>query len=267
MRNFLDEIIALKKQEVEQLKETSNFPVHFGANDNLKEDKKNSFTEKIKNSEEIVIISEIKRASPSKGPLNMGINPADMAKNYEEAGATAISVLTEKNYFKGSIEDFIEVRNVVKVPLLRKDFIIDEIQIDEAKFHGADLILLIVAALDDKRLKELYNHAKALNLEVLVETHNEEEIVRALELKPMLIGINNRNLKTFEVTLDTTFNLVDLAKRDGAFVISESGISTKEQVEALSKAGVSGILVGESFVTSEGFKEKLKSFKVKKAII
>lgn len=267
MRNFLDEIIALKVQEVEELKKTSSFRVPFRAKENLKSFNKNSFIEKIKSSKEIVIISEIKRASPSKGPLNMGINPADMAKNYEEAGATAISVLTEKNYFKGSIEDFIEVRKAVKVPLLRKDFIIDEIQIDEAKFHGADLILLIVAALDDKRLKELYNYAKALELEILVETHNEEEVLRALVLEPTLIGINNRNLKTFEVTLDTTFNLVDLAKRDGAFVISESGISTKEQVEALSKAGVSGILVGESFVTSEGFKEKLKSFKVKKGLI
>lgn len=265
MKNFLNEIIEKKVFEVENLKKSLQDNNDFiNKLNEVKDKKKYSFIKRIEDSEDIVIISEIKRASPSKGNLNTTLDAKERAKDYENAGADAISVLTEKHYFKGNINDLINAREVVKLPLLRKDFIIDEVQIEEAKVSGADLVLLIVAALEEKRFIELYNFAKTLNLEVLVEVHNEEELNVALNVNPKLIGINNRNLKTFKVDLKTTFDLVNKARSKGAFVISESGISSVEQVKELSKSGVSGILVGESLVTSDNFKDKLKAFKVKR---
>lgn len=265
MKNFLNEIIEKKIIEVEKLKKSIEGSNEFENKLNEVKDKKNhSFIKRIEESDNIVIISEIKRASPSKGNLNTTLDAEERAKDYESAGADAISVLTEEHYFKGNIEDLIRARGAVNLPILRKDFIIDEIQIEEAKIAGADLVLLIVAALEEKRFLELFDFAKTLNLEVLVEVHNEEELDIALKADPKLIGINNRNLKTFNVDLKTTFDLVGKARSKGAFVISESGISNEEQVKELSLAGVSGILVGESLVTSDNFKDKLKSFKVKR---
>lgn len=265
MKNFLNEIIEKKAVEVEKLKKSIEGNTDFLNKLNEVKDKKNfSFIKRIEESDEIVIISEIKRASPSKGNLNTTLDAKERAKDYESAGADAISVLTEENYFKGNIKDLIEAREVIKLPILRKDFIVDEVQIEEAKVCGADLVLLIVAALEEKRFLELFNFAHSLNLEVLVEVHNEEELDIALKANPKLIGINNRNLKTFHVDLKTTFDLVDKARSKGAFVISESGISNEEQVKELSSVGVSGILVGESLVTSDNFKDKLKAFKVKR---
>lgn len=265
MKNFLNEIIEKKVVEVEKLKKSIEGNNDFLDKLNEVKDKKNfSFIKRIEQSNEIVIISEIKRASPSKGNLNTTLDAKERAKDYESAGADAISVLTEEHYFKGNIQDLIEAREVVKLPILRKDFIIDEVQIEEAKVCGADLVLLIVAALEEKRFLELFKFAHSLNLEVLVEVHNEEELEIALKANPKLIGINNRNLKTFHVDLKTTFDLVDKARSKGAFVISESGISNEEQVKELSNTGVSGILVGESLVTSDNFKDKLKTFKVKR---
>lgn len=267
MKNFLNEIIDKKTVEVENLKrsleENSEF---FNKLSEVKDKKGNSLIKRIKQSNEIIIISEIKRASPSKGNLNTTLDAKDRAKDYENSGADAISVLTEEHYFKGNIEDLKRAREAVALPILRKDFIIDKVQIEEAKVCGADLILLIVAALEEEKFIELFNFAHSLNLEVLVEVHNEEELDVALKVNPKLIGINNRNLKTFVVDLKTTFDLVEKAKSKGAFVISESGISNENQVKELVGAGVSGILVGESLVTSDNFKEKLKSFKVERRL-
>lgn len=255
MRDFLKEILKYKKFQVEALKLEKEFYLS-----EVKE--KHSLIERLKESSCIEVISEIKRASPSKGPLNMKIEPCERARRYKAGGACAISVLTEDKYFKGSIEDLIAVRNAVDIPVLRKDFIIDKIQLEEAAFYGADVILLIVAALEQKKLEELYIYSQELGLEALIEVHDERELQRALELKPELIGINNRNLKTFQIDLVNSVNLAPIAKREGALVIAESGISKLEQVEVLSEFGINGILVGESLVTNDDYESIIQNFRI-----
>src|SRR5690625_1363292 len=156
------------------------------------------------------IIAEIKRASPSKGDINAAIDPVKQAKLYADNGASAISVLTDTPFFKGSMDDLRAVREVVNIPILCKDFMIDRIQIDVAKSAGANIILLIAAALDDNHLDKLYDYAKEHDLEVLCEVHNEEEMERVLKLGAKLVGINNRNLNTFKVDLKTTERLANM---------------------------------------------------------
>ncbi len=195
------------------------------------------------------VIAEIKRASPSKGDISTDVDVVAQAKKYEAAGAAAISVLTDERYFKGSIEDLRKVAKVVSIPVLCKDFIVSEIQIDRAQSAGATIILLIVAALEKEELHRLFDYANSCGLEVLVEVHDENELASALELDAQLIGVNNRNLKTFDVSLERTVELAQQFPTDGNRVlISESGLQTKQDAAFVFERGASGVLVGEALM-------------------
>ncbi len=195
------------------------------------------------------LIAEVKRASPSKGPLAPNLNVVSLAQTYEDSGAAAISVLTEPAYFKGSLNDLQAVQQTVSLPLLRKDFIIDPYQVWEARAYGADLVLLIAAALPMGEIARLYQAIIDLAMTPLIEVHNQQELEQVLELEPKVIGINNRNLTDFSVSLETTLQLRHLIPNDTR-VVSESGIHTREDVKRLESANVNAILVGEALVTS-----------------
>ena len=194
------------------------------------------------------VISEVKRASPSKGHLSDIPDPALLAFEYQTGGAQVISVLTEQRKFNGSLADLDAVRRKVSIPILRKDFMVDAYQVWEARAHGADLILLIVAGLSDLQLSELNQLAIELGMSVLVEIHDESELVRALAIEPKLLGVNARNLKTLDVDLAVCHNLIPRIP-DHILAIAESGISTTDQVEALVSSGARAVLVGEALVT------------------
>ena len=194
------------------------------------------------------VISEVKRASPSKGHLSDIPDPASLAMAYQTGGAQVISVLTEQRKFNGNLSDLDAVRRKVSIPILRKDFMVDEYQVWEARAHGADVILLIVAGLSDSQLSELNQLADELGMSVLVEVHDEPELHRALAINPKLIGVNARNLKTLEVSLDVCHNLIPQIPNE-ILAIAESGISTADQVEALVLSGARAVLVGEALVT------------------
>jgi indole-3-glycerol phosphate synthase len=196
------------------------------------------------------IIAEVKRASPSAGSIRDGLQPAELARQYARAGASAISVLTDGPGFGGSLEDLKAVRGAVSLPLLRKDFILDRYQLLEAKAYGADVVLLIVAALSPSELRLLAREASELGLETLVEVHHGPELEVALEAKCELIGINNRNLSTFQVNLETTERLLPRI-HGNALVVSESGVKGPAEVTRLRRAGASNFLVGEALVRAE----------------
>lgn len=197
--------------------------------------------------QQAAVIAEIKKASPSKGVIRENFYPSEIAISYEKGGAACLSVLTDVDFFQGSDDYLKEARNASKLPVIRKDFIIDEYQIYEARAIGADCILLIVAALEEERLRSLNALALELGMDVLVEVHNAEELALALELPNKLIGINNRNLHTFEVSLDTTFSLLDSIPKD-RIVVTESGIHTFDDVMAMRGHDVNAFLVGEAFM-------------------
>lgn len=259
MKTILDKILAVKKEEVVRLKTIPIQP--------KKESKKRrSFQSILKESRSMVIIAEFKRASPSKGNINVDVDPIEQVKTYRNAGANAISVLTDNPFFKGSFHDLEIVRKEIDLPILCKDFIIDPIQIDFAADKGADIILLIAAALNNEELKYLYEYAKDKELEVLMEVHNEEELERVLATENLLIGVNNRNLKTFEVDLRTTELLAPTIKQEGRFLISESGMKTIDDVATVRDAGANGILVGETFMKHGNVTEIIKEMKLPLAI-
>lgn len=193
---------------------------------------------------EAAVIAEIKRASPSKGLLREHFHPADIALDYAAAGACCLSVLTDTPFFGGADDDLRQVRATVDLPVLRKDFIVDPYQVHEARALGADCVLLIVAILDDKQLHELHALALSLGMDVLVEVHDANELQQASVLGPHLLGINNRNLRSFETHLNTTLTLRDLVP-PGVPLISESGIRNTEDIDHLRSAGVHGFLIGE----------------------
>lgn len=203
------------------------------------------------------VIAEIKKASPSKGVICEDFNPTKIAKSYAKAGATCLSVLTDVDFFMGSDTFLKEARDACSLPVLRKDFMLDPYQIYEAKVIGADCILLIVAALEDQQLLELSAIAIELGMDVLVEVHNREELERGMMLRTPLIGINNRDLHTFETTLDTTLGLLVDVYVD-RIVVTESGIHSREDVQLLRKQGVSAFLVGEALITADNPGGKLK---------
>ena len=197
---------------------------------------------------EFSVIAEVKRASPSKGFLSEIPEPAELAAQYQLGGAQVISVLTEQRRFNGTLTDLDEVRHNVSIPVLRKDFMVDEYQFWEARAHGADVILLIVAALDDNDLANFNSLSQEFGMSVLVEVHNEAELARALKLKPELVGVNARNLKTLDVDLAVCEHLIPLIPQN-VFAVAESGISTTSEVERLVAAGARAVLVGEALVT------------------
>jgi indole-3-glycerol phosphate synthase len=195
----------------------------------------------------VALIAEVKRASPSAGVIRGDINPADVAAAYERAGAACISVLTDEKFFQGSLDDLVNVRETVSVPVLRKDFLIDRYQVLEARDAGADCVLLIAECLDNCRLRELYFYASELGMDALVEVYDAENLDRVLELEPAIVGINNRNLRTFVTDLEHT---LQLAPRVAAptILVSESGIRNADDVARLKAAGVRAILVGETLM-------------------
>lgn len=196
------------------------------------------------------IISEIKKASPSKGIICENFDPVKIAKSYEINGASAISVLTDEKFFQGSLDYLSQIKSVVNIPLLRKDFTLDPYQIYEARAHGADIVLLIAAILDKTQIKEYLGIVESLNMNAIVEIHNHEELDNVIDTGCKIIGINNRNLKTFEVDLSTTVELKKYIPED-VLVISESGISDPEDIRMLRKLGVNTFLIGESFMKSD----------------
>ena len=199
---------------------------------------------------EPAIIAEVKKASPSKGVIREDFAPAEIAVAYEQAGAACLSVLTDADFFQGHEDFMIEARDAVSIPVIRKDFIIHPYQVLEARAIGADCILLIVAALDDARLSALHDQARELGMDVLVEVHDGEELKRALALGIELVGINNRDLRSFETSLETTLDLLtDMPS--GVRVVTESGIHTREDVAKMRDRGVHGFLVGEAFMRFE----------------
>lgn len=247
---FLEEILAQKALEVAEIPKEKL----------LNKRETYSFYEFLKaNTKEMQLISEVKRASPSKGEINMGVNPVTQAKAYEAAGAGMISVLTDPIFFKGSIEDLREVAQNVTIPVLCKDFIISEKQLIRARNAGATVVLLIISALDLETLKALFNKALSLDLEVLVEVHDAEELAIAQKIGAQLIGINNRNLHTFEVDIAVSEMLVEGFITDACF-ISESGFRDASDVARVKKH-YNAVLVGEALMrekTPEIAARKLK---------
>jgi len=204
------------------------------------------------------VIAEIKRASPSRGVLRADYDPAAIAKSYENAGAACMSVLTDMEFFQGAPEHLTQARSACGLPALRKDFLIDPYQVYEARALGADCVLLIVACLDDAQMRELESLAHKVGMAVLVEVHDAAELARALKLKTPLIGINNRNLRSFETRLETTIELLPRIP-PGRLVITESGILSKADVERMRRHGVHSFLVGEAFMRAPDPGAELKT--------
>jgi indole-3-glycerol phosphate synthase len=205
----------------------------------------------LEDAERVNIIAEVKRASPSLGVIRADVEPAELARRYEAGGAAAISVLTEENRFQGSLDDLRAVREAVKLPLLRKDFIFEEYQLYEAAEAGADALLLIVAALDDETLSRLRRTTEdELGMDALIEVHTKEEMHRAAACGARLAGVNNRDLRTFKVSLDTSVELIGMAP-PGALLISESGLRTPDDLRRLRALGYRGFLVGETLMRAD----------------
>ncbi len=205
------------------------------------------------------IIAEHKRRSPSKSVINNGLNVQDVARGYEQAGVSGMSVLTDMKYFGGALDDLIIARAATSFPLLRKEFIVDEYQILEAKAYGADAILLIAATLSRKQIEQFSTFAKGLGLDVLCESHNEEELQKSIMPSVDMLGINNRNLKTFEVSLETSKELIKQIP-DDFIKISESGISSVEAIKELKPHGFHGFLIGENFMKTDNPGESAATF-------
>jgi indole-3-glycerol phosphate synthase len=263
--NILDTIVEEKNREIARL---PNRPIAAGDLRDLmlERNERRDFLGALRNpSSNVALIAEVKKASPSAGVICKDFDPVRIAKEYEAAGASCLSVLTDEKFFQGSLDSLRQIRAAVKLPLLRKDFIIDKRQILEAIEWGADAILLIVAILDDERLKKFHALAVDAGLTVLVEVHDEAELERALALNAPLIGVNNRNLKTFSVDLGTTETLAAKiathAKQTNIpapLLVAESGIHTRADVQRVAAAGAKAILVGESIVKEGNIPAKVR---------
>jgi indole-3-glycerol phosphate synthase len=258
MDNILDTIVEQKKREV------ANLPARIIASGDLRDlllerDGKRDFTAALQNppAGSMALIAEVKKASPSAGVICPDFDPVRIARDYEAAGASCLSVLTDEKFFQGSLEYLRDIRAAVKLPLLRKDFIIDERQILEAIEWGADAILLIVAILDDAQLSRFHSMATEAGLAALVEVHDETELHRAQAIGAKLIGVNNRDLKTFEVDLATTERLAARLTGRDTLLVAESGIHNRGDVERLARCGARAILVGESLVKQGNIRAKV----------
>ena len=248
MSDILDEIVAVKREEVAAaLAKKPLAAVRADAESRvLTRDFEGALRAKIA-AGQAAVIAEIKKASPSKGVLRAEFIPADIAQSYAEYGAACLSVLTDKQFFQGSIDFLKQARASCDLPVLRKDFMIDVYQVYESRAMGADAILLIAACLDDAQMADMEAVARSLDMAVLVEVHDREELLRALKLKTRLVGINNRNLKTFEVSLQTTLDMLPDVPSD-RLLVTESGIRTADDVKRMREAKVNAFLVGEAFM-------------------
>ena len=242
---ILDTIVARKKEEVAELRKTGiRLPEQFR---DRPVDPPRGFRRALVSYPGVSVIAEVKKASPSKGVICADFHPVAIAENYQRNGAQAVSVLTDVDFFQGRLLYLMQVREAVALPVLRKDFTIDELQIEEARLHGADAILLIAAILDRRQLHDYRVYASELGMDVLVEVHDERETEEALEAGSELIGINNRNLKDFSMDLGTTFRLKRLIP-EHIPVVSESGLRTVDDFRRLRDAGVAAALVGETLM-------------------
>jgi len=257
MHKVLSLILEAKKKNVEILRKSQKEIISLSN----QAPRPISLVKALREEEDLSFIAEIKQASPSAGLLRQDFNCLQILKEYLHTGVSAISVVTEEEFFLGKIKYLKEVKENTKLPVLRKDFIIDETQVYQSRALGADAILLIAKILKPERLEKLYELAKSLNMDVVVEVHTLKELKEVLKLSPQIIGINNRNLSTFEVSLDTTLQLSPLIPED-IIVISESGIEDLKDVLLLKGAGVDGVLVGEALMRARDIKEKIKELKV-----
>jgi indole-3-glycerol phosphate synthase len=259
MNNFLSEILELKRERVELAKANNNFESLKNHGFSVRNKTvTHALRRKLEADDAIHIIAEIKRASPSKGIINDQIDVAEIAQMYERGGASAISVLTEEDRFGGSLADLKAARKNVKIPILRKDFVFDEFQIYEASAAGADVILLIAAMLDDKTLLKFRRIIEdQLRLDALIEVHTLEELERAKSIGATIIGVNNRDLVSFEVSLDVSRELIKYAPKD-ALMISESGLTSKEELLELKALGYKGFLIGETLMRSGNAETELQ---------
>lgn len=253
---ILDEILQNKRIEVERAKRSHSLNLLSSQIENVRPPM--DFHGAIRSDGEVKIIAEIKCASPSKGILSEKFNPSQIAKGYVRGGASAISVLTDKRFFKGHLTHLRDVRYEVSVPLLRKDFIIDPYQIYEARLYGADAILLIAGVLKTKVLTELLSLTHSMGMSAIVEVHSEDELETALLAESRIIGINNRDLKTFNVSLDVSTRLIKLIPKEKV-VVSESGISSSEDIRRLRDEGIYTFLIGETLMRASNPGEELKN--------
>jgi indole-3-glycerol phosphate synthase len=261
MADILDEIIKQTKADLEQRKK--DYPLDWlgrslAYNPFVPKDVKQALKSTPQNPYRI--IAEVKKASPSKGIIREDFDPIVIAKAYEEGGADSLSILTEPHFFKGDKEYLGMVRRYVNMPLLRKDFIVDKYQLVEALVYGADYVLLIAKALSRKELKELYDYALHLGLEVLVEVHDKADLIKAMFAGANIVGINHRNLDTFEMDMKLCEKLIPLIP-NGKIIVAESGINDHETLVELSKMGADAFLVGEHFMRQENITQALKSLK------
>ncbi len=255
MPTILDEIVAYKRNEIEEAKRA----VSAGTLEQQLETAPpvRDFASALAAAGPIALIAEVKKASPSAGLIRDDFDPVEIAKLYEQAGAACISCLTDEHFFQGHLDDLRSVRNAVSIPVLRKDFLLDRYQVLEARVARADCVLLIAECLDDASLHELYDYSNELGMQCLIELYEPENLDRVLKLQPALVGINNRNLKTFQTDLDHS---ISLARRvpDGCLVVSESGIASRDDVLRLQQAGIRGILVGETLMRAPEIGEKVR---------
>mgnify|MGYP001162838526 FL=1 len=257
MASYLDKILSTKVEVVKKQKSLLNLDEIKTRLEDITPAKGFISSIKERNVKGLIsVIAEIKKASPSKGIIREDFSPKEIAKQYESNGATCLSILTDEEFFQGSLDYLKSIKAEVNIPLLRKDFIVDEYQIYQSKLYGADCILLIVSALSDSQLLEYKNIAEELGLDILVEIHNQEELERIMPMEFSLIGINNRNLSTFEVDLEVTKELSAGIK--DKLVVTESGIQTKEDIHKIVSYQVLNFLVGESFMRADDPGQELK---------
>lgn len=255
---ILDDIVFYRRQQLEKEKSSASFESVKKAAERIQSPCREF--KKALSAEGLSVIAEVKKASPSKGVIQPDFHPEETAAAYEKAGAAAISCLTEEHYFMGSSLYLKGIREKVDIPILRKDFIIDPYQIYEAKLIGADAVLLIAALLDKETLSEYRKTAYSLDLDVLAEVHSEQELENVLAAGCDIVGINNRNLKTFEVTLDTTERLAAYVPKD-KITVSESGIKTNEDMKKLRSLGADAVLIGETLMRSGHIEKTLSEIR------
>ena len=248
MSDILNKIVAVKHEEVAAAKKKKSLEAvrEDAFSRVLTRDFEGALRAKV-GAGQAAVIAEVKKASPSKGVLREDFVPADIAQSYAEFGAACLSVLTDRQFFQGSSDFLRQARASCDLPVLRKDFMVDPYQVYESRAMGADCILLIAACLSDAQMAELESIARTLDMAVLVEVHDADELQRALQLKTRLVGVNNRNLRTFEVSLDTTLGMMKDVPAD-RLLVTESGIQTREDVQRMRAGGVHAFLVGEAFM-------------------